>query len=362
MSNAREGENVSEKIVRSQKKSAKVKRFFRIAFAGVKRISDTQAQKKEHLKQAKNSSIKPRGYAARKAGKIIFWLLFGFMILVVMMNLFSGGNKTQAKTEAVPVVNKATSPEAVQFAQDFARDFLTWNSSSSGQSDHANRLAKYLANDLDPDAGLQIQNTTVQKSIFDASEVKDIEDKGNDCAEITLLVSYDVTKAKAKKPQTVSKYLVVPVTYTGNSFSLYQLPRFTFINENAHLSQTQDTTLRQVSADTQSRVEAFLPTFFKAYTVDSQDQLNYFLTSSSVTTGLNNTLNFVSIDNDNIYVGKGNNSYLAFVQATFSDPDSGIQFSTNYQLTITNMGKRYVVSGISDHITKGVVTGFSQSN
>jgi len=69
---------------------------FREYYLKWKKWYEMKKENKEFLKRNQNKSIKPKGYVARKIGVVSFWVLFGFMFLVVMVTFFSSDDKANA--------------------------------------------------------------------------------------------------------------------------------------------------------------------------------------------------------------------------------------------------------------------------
>lgn len=322
-----------------------------------KRISEIEKEKKERIKKAKRSSVKPKGFFARKFGVITFWVLFGFMFLTVVITIFSGNGEANANKTVVEVKeNYAISPEAIQYARNFTKEYFTWEVSDEGKNNRKEIMTKYLAEGLDPYAGLLFEKMEWNATFKDA-EIKKVEEKGDNLSHITFLVKFELTKGKEKK-QT-SKYFVVPVAYDGKTFGIYELPKFTYIYEDTTLKKVVSEKLKQAEVNDSKKIKEFLPTFFRSYSEDTKDKLNYILSNEKVTDGLNKTMVFEKINNANIFVKEGEENkkeFVVFTEVVFIEPETNISFVTNYQLTVVEKDERYVVSGIDDQDEKTIET------
>ncbi len=329
-------------------------------FQRLKRIT----AKKEEVER--RSAYRPRGYVARKFGTALFWIAFAFMFLVVLFSALTPNDRAATAQPVIPEIklNPATTTTAVQYAENFAKEYFTWAADEAGLKDRKTRLAPYLAKGLDEQAGLQV-NGLKTTSTYLKSEIKNIEEKGENKAFVTLKVYYKVgvpKEVKATDPTTkaetvtteyvpteVSKFFVVPVGYQQN-YGIYDLPRFTFINPQTTL-ETEDPTkgLQDVeSAESKQNVRNFLDTFFGSYAADPRDKLAYLLEDKEHPSGLNQTLKFVSVQSAQIFQGASLQEFIVFSSVIFEDPQTKDQFNTNYKLNVIQKDGRYVVNKIDE--------------
>lgn len=308
------------------------------------------------------ASNRPRGYLARKAGVLSFWLLFGFMFLVVTSTLLgkSDSIKTDAEQEAGPEENRAASAEGVQFAQNFARNYLTWANTDEGRKSREKVLGKYLAEGLDKYGGLEMDNLGWDSAVK-RTELRRVEEDGGNRAYITLYVTADLTKAgqkedaspdgpegeEAAKAKTMKKYLVVPVEYTGKTFGVFELPKFTRLDEQTDLRASGEKGL-EAETEEAGNIRRFLETFFKSYAEDSTDELAYMTKGGKAVQGLDQTMRFVEITKSDIYKGKGPESFVARVEIQLEEPETKMRFRTMHRLTLEKEEGRYIVTGMDE--------------
>lgn len=331
----------------------KVKSFF----SKFKKVIKYEKEKKEAKKRPKNKSVKPKGFLARKVGVIVFWVTFGFMFLIVVVTFFSDGSDEANADEYnhLKEQNQATSPEAIQFAENFAKDYFTWTVSDEGKHERKEKMSKYLAQGINEYAGLDFGSLEWNSS-FKGSEVKKVQEKGDNLAHITLLVEMNISKSDEDEVNKTEKYFVVPVAYDGKTYGIYELPKFTYVQEQTTLKQVTSERLKKAELADSRNIKDFLPTFFKSYAEDSKDKLNYIIANEDITDGLNETMLFKSINKADIYMknDEDDNTFVVFTEVTFTEPETNIPFVSNYQLSVIKKDGRYIVSGIDDQENKVV--------
>src|SRR3954471_15004533 len=271
-------------------------------------------------KNVKNRSIRPKGFVARKAGVITFWTLFGFMLLVVFVNVFGSSGEANADQEMEIKMNKAMSQEAVQFAKDFSQDYFTWVNSTEGIKLRQEALAKYLGSNINEHVGLGIENLSWNSKFVDAS-VKGTEEKGDNVSNITLKVNFKLYQLEedgvtVKNEKEGVKYFVVPVAYDGNSFGVYQLPKFTYVQEGTTLDKVTYAKLKRAEGKDITEVKGFLTTFFRSYAEDTQDQLNYLLAENDVIQGLSKTMTFDKVKSVEVFKAGENKEFVVYAEVT----------------------------------------------
>lgn len=316
-------------------------------------------------KVEERKAYRPRGYRARKFGTFVFWLMFSFVFLVFLLNVSNPSKQSDVNAQAVeqaPTLNPATTTTAVQYAENFAREYFTWKPGSEALSKRQERLAPYLAKGLDPHAGLQ-PTSLKTTSVLLKTEIANIEEKGDNQAYVTLKVYQKIgvpkevvtTDETTKKKTTttkyelkeVSKFFVVPVAYAQN-YGIYDLPKYTYINpQTTVVASDQTTGLQDVAeSEVKQNIRNFLDTFFGSYAQDPGDKLAYLLEDKDHPSGLNKRMNFVNVKNSQIYQGEAPETYVVLATVVLEDPVSADRFVTNYRLDITQKDGRYVVSKI----------------
>lgn len=335
--------------------SKKLKKFFAVS----------EKPKKEKQKR-------PKTYAFRKLGASVFWLLFIFMLIVVVVSISSDSSPTDANTSEVKVVsNPSAKPEAVQFAHDFISNYYTWVNNNEGWEDRANRLSYFIADGLDEHAGL-VKESVVWDSNYQKSVIKKIDEVDSNSVYITLKVwaemSREVEKEvmvkekngskKTKEKETeievetetkpIVKYIVVPLTFNGSSYGVYELPYVTYLDESTNVEkQTNTKNTAEKDGNKVVNIKKFLDTFFSSYAEDDRDRLGYILNDKNYSQGMNGTMNFVEVKESSVYEGESEGENLVIAKVTFEDPELNTQINSIYHLIVTKEKERYIVTSIN---------------
>jgi len=350
-------------------------------------VDKVKSNEKKRLKKAK-----PKGYGARRAGAITFWVIFSFMFLVIFVTLLTGSDNEAAENIETANESKITSQESVEFAKSFLHEYFNVdvNTDAGDDSELISRtsLSKYLANNV-VDAHIDLGNgkvSTLNRNEIITKDVTKIDDQN---ARITFLVNLVVKRPltedelkeveKLKKDgkdinellgdeedkdikseikgkeeiQYISMYVSVPVHLKDNDkgFIISELPSFTYIDEtnDDNKIKSKYSELEEVKdSNVEENIQAFLQTFFESYSQDSKDKLSYILLDEDYEYGLNKTLNFEDISDVKIYRGKSGKEFIVDVNVNFIEPNTEMKMTSNYMLVIAEEGTRYVVKHINN--------------
>ncbi|MGG0476074.1 conjugal transfer protein [Priestia aryabhattai] len=316
-------------------------------------------RKKTHLK-------KPPGYRSRATGRIVFWVAFGFMFVVVITNVFAAEPTENNRTQLEKKENEAASQEGVEYAKTFANQYFTWSKSEDENNDwveeRQNRLKPFLAKGLPEDGGLETSGMQWSSSPKKITLAK-VEEKGDNKAFITLYVEADFTK-KTKIEETIKKddkeekkevekveskpftqYFVVPIAYQSNTFGVYQLPKYTNLNQETSVQLEQKQGLREYTGNV-GKMEDFLNTFFTTYAEDNTSKLSFMLEDKTNIQALDGKMKFLSLESTDIKTDKEGN-IQTFSTIQLQDQQTGTIFASDYSLVISNKQGRFLVKEIN---------------
>lgn len=391
---------------------SKFKSFFSASKNVIDKQRDIEDQKKLKKKEKKAQQIVPRGYVARKLGIIGFWALFGFMFLVVIVNLFS-----KDKSQAVETTTNVESSLSISNVQgvDFAKEFLyTYlNFTEDNKDDYANNLAYYIDSGVDLNTLAQTQSAGGFESLTERNNITLVDTQNVSDTEAMLTFKVTTTFAKKinayenvvvfqknendsnksdttqgqteqkqkesndsketntpnmtnqnttgeemrvrvpKESYETTKYIQVRISYVSDvgRYTVTQFPSYVGFDNTTQVNSGLNTTdkLKEVDSATAKDIESFLPTFFNSYLKDDKGTLAYILKDSENSVGLVGTdLELQNISKVISYEGLKNDEYLVVADVVFKDTQTKITLPSVYHLVIQSQNDKFVVVKLND--------------
>lgn len=352
-----------------------LKSFFNI----IKKSSDAEKKKSEKRKRKKQS--KPKGVTAKKAGMITFWTLFSFMLLVTFVSIFDGGSDPSKKEEIIQK-NKLLDHEGLEYAKSFVYEYFNWTTDKHGRDRLEKNLEPYFLNGIDSMGGIIYDkdwSSTLDKRDIELKDIQEVDknraryifkiklsmksktDKKDTKIDWEKLSFKDVLTEEEKvhvvngyKVKVTDKYISVPVYYSdeNDKFAIYDLPSFTFINED-RIDDYMENELSKLDTLSdgyaENNINAFMDTFFESYSKDSRDKLSYILEDKRHQYGLSGTMEYSSIKNTRIYVADDNNSrFIVNAEVILKEPTTKNEFMNKFLIVIKRKDQRYVVESLND--------------
>ncbi len=312
---------------------------------------------------------KPRAYIFRKLGAVTFWSLFGFMFLVVLVNIVSSSNSNaNADEEIVFEINSTTQPAAIEFAKDYAKEYFTWV--NDDLEDRELRVQPYLATGIDVGnldlAGMGWNATLVGSALEEVNEIS--SNKSHIILSVNVKLTRVVTTGQGKnakeeeETENLEKYFAVPVATDGESYGVYNKPYFTNVDKEVTVANTGvDKHLDGIDseyAEEETNIKNFLPTFYESYAMDTQDKLSYVLDDPDVV-GLEETMNFVEVKSTEVYQGRYANEFIVANTVTFEEPTSQLTFDNDFLILVEKSSNRYIVKTLNAEPIVEEMTGYT---
>lgn len=329
--------------------------------------SGEEAKRKKEVKR-KQKVERPRGYLPRLLGRVAFWVMFIFMFGVVLLTITApDSSSAEPAYEQQIEENEATSQAAVQYALDFSRDYFNWSLEDGGLDEREERLSRYLASGLDPQAGLQTTGLN-WNSTTGSVKLIDIVEKSDQTAHITVQVQTElqrtyteeetriekndddeeeevVEEVERTEQQSLNKYFVVPVAYENGSFGVYELPQFTSVDRQTTIEASGPEGLSNYDGD-ESTIQEFLDTFFSSYAEDDTDRLSYMMTDNADIAGLTGSMIYQELSNVNVQQNE-DGEIIAFADVSMSEPETNIAFNSRYSVVIKEQDGRQMVQELN---------------
>lgn len=288
----------------------------------------------------------------RKLFRVLFWgvlLYTAFsttIVLAIQFGLIPTFRKTIQADDPKPSPSYQASLSEGAYAQLFTKEFLWWNVGK--EEVRKERLKGFLANNMDPFAGLDIKESKYDSYVH-ATDVWSIKERpGNQgIKEVTVYAEVQLINAKnSKDVNRVVYYLVVPIMKSGESFRVVDNPYFIPPPSSNQIASPKNELSEgeMVEEATRGQVEKFLQSFWKVYFMGNRDELAYFVKSETPMKGYDNTFEYVEMKDLKVY--KMDKGLQADCKVTLRDPNTKFLSTVHYRLELLQEGDRWYVTQI----------------
>jgi Conjugative transposon protein TcpC len=274
---------------------------------------------------------------------VIFWTLGSLRGFTLAAKVNSLPNQQQVETK-VEKENFAVSVGAQKFAENFLREYFTWN--KDNYQERVDRLKPYLRKGIDEQAGLKFDSLTGNSSP-EKTELWQVSESGDKTSEITFRVTHTIkTMAETQDEQgnitqteqatgPFEKWIEVSVITDGTTFLINGIPTFTSKPPEANISPLQSETEHAsvVTSEVKKEITEFLNTFYKQYSTGTIEELEYLTTDKTVRP-LDGTIVFNQIE-DLLILEKKENGYLIKTKAIFTENQSKAQLIQNHSMIVS---------------------------
>lgn len=314
----------------------------------------------------------PKSVIKKRWIKGLFWAgIFGCLFLSIIaigrVGVLSAAleDEPDEVEEVVEIPNHAISEGAQSFAENFATEYFNW--SKDGEENREKRLENYLATGLDTQAGLRYENMKWD-SKFLKSQVWNVEETGEQSADITLRVQHDLSrtvepseeeikeaeekeeappKAKNESGGTHLKYLVVSIKSDGQGFVVSQVPYFIPEPMKPEIEIERNEEPNVISdGQVEEDIRGFLDTFFTTYTEGSDQELAYYTRGFDLHS-LNTILVFKGVEKVDIY--DQGDYFNVHVDVLMEEETSEAEMIYPYSIELTKEDSRWLVINFEHH-------------
>jgi len=338
-----------------------------------------QVEKEKREKKKRLKSNKPRGYVARRAGSIAFWVITSFVLLFIIVNI---GGKSSGDEEVTIVESEATSYSAIEYSRSFLNDLFNIPEDSDERTKREEKLEKYTINNKEIASSFDSENVVKvdRKNIILKSVTKPEDDeRARHTFSLDLVIEENFSEEESDEYDSLEKeerldfiskmmeedegivsvenkkkireqrlYVVVAIEHNETGFVIYENPSFTFVHDEDKGINNMYSELTALSdSEVTDNLENFLNTFFKSFADDDKDSLAYLLDDEEYSYGLGNTLDFEQVNEAQFYEGKGKD-YIAKASVTFINNETNLKMNSDYMLVIKKSGDKHIVTHIND--------------
>lgn len=276
------------------------------------------------------------GYGALRT---FVWLLIAWVLVRGLVSFLPESASSASSATANSLSTTAgTSQQAL--ATLFAFEFLTWQPGDA--EEHAERIAPYLAPDLDPQAGWtestrQVGQRATNSWVAGARQLSPTR---------WLVTTAVRVERFGSGPSTASNsviYLAVPVGQTSaGGWVVYDYP--TLVAPPAKGAFTEPLHFGSEIPDQNDQIKGLLAKFFPAYLNGNQEDLAYLLAPESKIQAFKSPWSFDSLGN--LILSQTDSGVYALVEVVLADPATGTRYISRYTIALAQSEDRWYIAEI----------------
>lgn len=306
------------------------------------------------MKKAK--ALLPKTTTWRKILKITIWtgVVFWTLGSIRGFSLAAKVNEIPQQQNVAQIVqheNFATSEGARTFAQNFLKEYLTWD--INNYQDRVDRLKPYIRSGLDEQAGVRFDKLTGNSSLKKI-ESWEISETGKDTSLITFRTTQTITTSvqstdaagvvtnQEQTTEPFEKWIQVPIITDGKGFLVNGIPTYTSKPAAANIKPVETSQeAANIEPKIKDEIKEFLNTFYKQYSTGTIEELEY-LTLDKDIRPLDSTIVFNELQNL-VVLKEKDKEYTIESEALFTDNNSKAQLVQKYKMTVSKENGRWQV-------------------
>ena len=268
--------------------------------------------------------------------------MVGFVLLRGFVSLLPDGPPRDQPAQAAAPTQEPQDPGAASFAALFAREYLTYRPSDTGE--RIARLQPFLAPGIDRLGGLDTTRATQPQTVTQAWPWK-VTTEG-DASWSVVVVAQLLDAPEGKAPRYVALSVPVAADKAG-AFGVTAYPVFVPIpldKPGADLSRQEP---GEPVSDADPAVRDLLVGFLKAYTGGTPAEIRYYLLPGATLPGLNGQFTFQELTG--LQVRKEGDRLWAVADARLADPVTGSEYRQHLVFELAKQERWY----IKDMLQKG---------
>lgn len=312
-------------------------------------------KEKVSLRKEKDDSYIMKKNSGMKVLRILFWLM---LLSVFCRGMFEILKPTKV-SEITSIINDFKKEqkligdhpeELMKFAQDFAKEYLTYN--QSGESDFRERIKPYVSKRIYNLSGIYGFKSSA-KATYVNSYRKEAYSSNQYDVYVNAEVQYDQKSpdtGEIKQIMSMST-LKVPVTITESGYSIEGLPLFVS-DKRLDPSYNPEEAIPGSEIDNKL-IEPAMTNFMDAYYSQDQSMINYLLTSDadkSKFIGLSKRYLFEKIDSVRAYMTAGN-EIICILKVKIRDAVNEETIYQEFNVQIIQEGDKYYIKDMDSKIT-----------
>lgn len=317
-------------------------------------------EKKEKKRSKKPPKERSEVYILRrntaiKVGRFVLWAFLAFIFFrglyaIIQKNTVEEANSLIREFKAEFAEYKDDNEEMLGFAQNFAKEYLTYENRQ--ESDYANRIRVYVSTEVYNSAADMTGAAGKATAVYAKAYRK--EEYAKDQYDVYVLVDVEyeieetIEKNGEKEVNTIIKRrpvtLKVPLYAKDGKYLVEDIP--VFVSDSMTLSGYQPPMYEgTLLPDSETRqVQESVTSFLAAYYEQEQNVIEYYLAKNADKTkfqGLHGRYHFDSLENIQCYAA--GNEILCIVQFNVLDSENENKMAQRLHLYITKENDRYYI-------------------
>lgn len=320
---------------------------------------EKKQEKVKPVKQKKQKTEKPiklRNLERLKYARIFLYVFLGFCFIKGVFGILFADDVTvvrdQLNTQMSSLERETAQVlEVNAFAEQFAKTYFTYE--HRGNSAYTNSLKKYCSPTLvsELNDGSILQNSAT--AIFAiAIETEKYADKQYDVlvAVDVLYTKYDTTISSGSEDTIpldtttqITNYIKIPVLVTENGLVIEDMPLITAPPAIGSFKRLEYMG-KYANEQDNAAAKLFLDDFFNTLYSESQNKINYFLSSKADNSKFIETkssLTYEQIEAVTLFTEEGSNDFIAIVSLRMKDPN-GNRVKQRMNVTLEKLDKFYI--------------------
>lgn len=318
------------------------------------RKKKVKAKEKKPLKKEKDDAYVMKKNTGMRVLRVIFWLM---LILIFCRGVYEI-MKPDKTSEVTSIINDFRAEqqktgdhpeELTQFAQDFAKEYLTY--SKSGEKDFKERIAPYVSKRVLNINGIYSFHNTAEATYVDAYRkeeyAKDLYD-----VYINAEIRYEITEQETG--QTVEKKdkctLKVPVAITENGYCVESLPLYVTDNRSDPAYNPQESSLG--SEIDSEPLKGAITNFLDAYYSQDQSMIDYLLAADADQdkfSGLSKRYIFQRLESIRAYMPGPD--IICILKVKIQDAINEEVIYQEFTVTVVTTGDKYYIKDMDSRVT-----------
>ena len=309
-------------------------------------------QKKEKQKKIKDESIYVmKKNTGMKILRIVFWTLLIFVFARGVIQIIKPDKKSELNQiieefEQEQSMIGNTPDEVMLFAQDFARNYLTYQ--QAGEQDFKDRIKPYVSKRIYNLPEIYSFHNNAKATYVNAYRSEKKAMSGQYDVYVNAEVVYELENENVYDTCT----LKIPVSISDDGYCVTSLPLYV---EDKRLDETYNAaeSILGIEIDS-SMIMPSINNFFAAYYSQDQSMINYLLSQEadrSKFVGMNNRYTYKRVDTIKAYKKEGSEEIRCILKIKIQDTVNEEEIYQEFNMVLVQDGDKYYIKDLCTGIT-----------